>query len=104
VIFNRGDLTPPEQEVWDAIATGEVVRLQAEDRERNNPATGSTWGRERSIRGQLLAELLAEGGNSSAPPAQFLWLQGARITGGLCLESMTLRCAAGLRRSVSSSR
>ena len=88
VILKRCKLTPPERRVWDAITTGQVVRMEVGDPERDDPATGASWGRERSIRGQLLAELLADGGNSAAPPARFLRLQGARITGGLDLEAL----------------
>ena len=89
-------LTPPERRVWDAIATGEVVNLVPGDSEYDS-AGGATWGPDRSIRGQLLSQLLAEGRNPQAPPAAFLRLRGARITGGLDLEAVTVRCSVTLQ-------
>ena len=90
------ELTPPERKVWDAISTGEVVTLVAGGSECDS-AGGANWGPERSIRGQLLSELLAAGKNPQAPPASFLRLRGARITGGLDLEAVTVRCPITLQ-------
>jgi hypothetical protein len=96
VVLEPHQLTPPERRVWDAIATGEVVNLVPGDSEYDS-ARGTTWGPDRSIRGQLLSELLAEGRNPQAPPASFLRLRGARITGGLDLEAVTVRCPVTLQ-------
>jgi hypothetical protein len=95
-VLEPHELTPPERKVWDAISTGEVVSLVAGDSQCDS-ARGATWGPERSIRGQLLSELLAEGRNPHAPPASFLRLRGARITGGLDLEAVTVRCPVTLQ-------
>jgi hypothetical protein len=96
-MLKRDKLTPPERQVRDAITTGLVVDLRARDPQHDNPATGATWGPERSIRGPLLGELLAEGRDPAAPPAWLLHLQGARITGALDLEAVTVRCPVTLR-------
>src|SRR5215213_7303053 len=96
VIPKRGRSTL-EQRVRDAITTGQVVDLEVEVPERNNVETGATWGPERSIRGELLSELLTEGGGPAVRPARVLRLQGARITGKLDLEAVTVRCPVSLQ-------
>jgi hypothetical protein len=89
-------LTEPEQRLCDATPTGTIVNLRTDSPERDDPATGQQWGRERSIRAQLLYDLLT-GTEPSRPRPRALHLRGARITGTLDLEAMTLLCPLTLQ-------
>ncbi len=90
------ELTEPEQRLWTAIHTGTLVDLRSGTPALDNPATGHQWGPERSVRAQVLADLLTnpDTHQPSRPPRQprALRLRGARITGTLDLEAMTLVC------------
>ncbi|MDW4909945.1 membrane-associated oxidoreductase [Streptomyces sp. ADMS] len=76
------DLTPAEVRVWRAFPRGEPVDFG--ETEAQNPATGSEWGPERTVRASVLRALLL-----STPQADGeiprLRLSGARITGQLNL-------------------
>jgi hypothetical protein len=87
----RSKRADPERAVRQAIVTGELVDLRARQPEADNPACGATWKRRRTVRAEILAELLTRGGNGPSPP-QSLRLTGARIVGVLNLESKELVC------------
>ncbi|MFJ9413670.1 membrane-associated oxidoreductase [Streptomyces sp. NPDC101227] len=77
------DLTPAEHRVWQAFPVGEGVdfRENADD----DPATGATWGPERTVRASVLRALLLNGPSRDGEVAG-LKLWGARITGELNLK------------------
>lgn len=86
---DRTDLTECEQEVQRAVRAGELVDLRTGTPERDDPVDGDAWGPERSLRAELLYDLLV---TSPAPPRAVV-LRGARINGGLNLEAVRLPCA-----------
>ncbi|MFF4250243.1 membrane-associated oxidoreductase [Streptomyces sp. NPDC001663] len=72
------DLTPAEQRVWRAFATGTAVDFQEEADE--DTAEGAHWGPERTVRATVLRALLLNGPQEQGEIAA-LKLNGARITG-----------------------
>jgi hypothetical protein len=84
-------LTKPERAVWRAIDIGRGVDLRHDMRAAtglDNPATGADWEASRTVRAQLLIELLTDG--SRPRPLRALRLRGARISGELDLEGAKL--------------
>ena len=86
-------LIKPEHWVWLAAGTGALVDLRAGVPELDDPAGGAKWDAARTVRAELLVELLVgartplRGGRLRA-----VQLRGARITGWLNLEAVTLGC------------
>jgi hypothetical protein len=72
------------------MATGALVDLRKGNSTVDDPSHGEQWGPERTVRAEVLAELLIEPSRSQLPRA--LRLAGARITGTLNLEAAELRC------------
>jgi hypothetical protein len=94
-------LNSAERKVWESYATGAPVDLR--DGENDDPAQGHTWGRERSVRAEVLAALLL--GMTEEKPGQVpgIRLAGARIVGELDLSDATftsrlhlLKCHVGI--------
>jgi hypothetical protein len=90
------ELTEPERAVWNAIETGALVTLPVGATTAEDSASGATWGQDRQIRAQLLYELLAGGNGPKDIRPRALKLAGARITGTLDLEAVTLVCPLSL--------
>jgi hypothetical protein len=85
-------LTEPEQQLVAATGTGRLVDLRAGVAELDDPANGASWDAARTVRAEVLAELMV---GARTPPGGRLWavrLRGARITGQLDLEAATLAC------------
>ncbi|MGW3205194.1 membrane-associated oxidoreductase [Streptomyces sp. NPDC001135] len=76
------DLTPAERRVRDAFPLGEGVDFRAGDDE--DPTTGASWGPERTLRAEVLRELLLDGPVREGRIAG-LKVWGARVTGVLHL-------------------
>ncbi|MCD7436716.1 membrane-associated oxidoreductase [Streptomyces lincolnensis] len=77
------ELTPAELRIWRAFPRGESVNFRAADDE--DPADGSSWGPERTVRATVLRALLLNGPQEDGEiPA--LKLAGARISGTLDLR------------------
>ncbi|GLX01605.1 hypothetical protein [Microtetraspora sp. NBRC 16547] len=77
-------LNPAERKLWDAYPSGAWVDLR--ETEKDDPATGASWGRERVVRAQVIAALLLgmrEGRPGEVPGVR---LAGARIVGDLNLS------------------
>ncbi len=77
-------LNPAERKLWDAYPSGAWVDLR--ESERDDPAHGASWGRERVVRAQVIAALLLgmrEGRPGEVPGIR---LAGARIVGDLNLS------------------
>jgi hypothetical protein len=78
-----------EQQVRQAAETGRLVDLRARTPVLDEPARGATWGAARTVRAELLVELLTRSGDE---PCRAVELRGARIAGPLDLGGATLTC------------
>ncbi|GAA3129365.1 membrane-associated oxidoreductase [Streptomyces echinatus] len=76
------DLTPAERRVVEAFPLGEGVDFRQGD---DDPALGASWGAERTLRAEVLRELLLDGPVRAGRTAG-LKVWGARITGRLDLK------------------
>lgn len=85
-----GELTPPEQDLRKAMTTGGWVDLCKHDPQADDPSQGAQWGPERTIRADVLADLLTQVTGPQRPRP--LCLAGARITGELDLEAAQITC------------
>lgn len=90
------DLTESEKKVWEATATGTLVDLRVGDSQLDSPERWAEWGPERTVRAEVIADLLIGDGEAAAVAVRGVRLQGARITGDLNLEATTLRCPLAL--------
>ncbi|MEU6878628.1 membrane-associated oxidoreductase [Streptomyces sp. NPDC046712] len=87
------DLTPAETRVWRAFPRGESVDFRIGENE--DPATGTTWGAERTVRASVLRALLLKAPREDGEIAA-LKITGARITGVLDLKYATIDAAVRL--------
>ena len=94
-MFTYTDLeSEAERLLWDRIEFGKPVDCRVGDLERDDPAEGGSRGTERSVRAELLIELVTiERLTGQRPRA--LRLYGARIKRELDLEAVTLLCPLG---------
>jgi hypothetical protein len=90
VTLADGELTPPERDLRRAMTTGRWVDLRKHDPNADDPSQGANWGPERTIRADVLADLLTQAMGPQRPRA--LRLAGAGITGKLDLEAAELAC------------
>lgn len=90
------DLTDTERKIWQAAATGTLVDLRVGDPDLDSPERWAEWGTERTVRAEVIADLLLGGGEAADAPVRGVRLQGARITSELNLETTTLRCQLAL--------
>src|SRR5215469_8093409 len=94
--MNVSDLTMCECKVREAASTGTLVDLRVGDSDIDSPEKGAEWGPERSVRAEVIADLLIGNGEAASVPVRGVRVQGARITGELNLEATTLRCPLAL--------
>jgi hypothetical protein len=87
--FEKQERTESEQALLRAVETGKLVDLRTGDADVDNPASGLTWGHERTVPSELLYTLLAAGHD---PTPRAVVLRGALISGGLNLEAAKLAC------------
>jgi hypothetical protein len=83
-----GELTESERRLWEAFARGERVDLRTGELDRDDPASGASWGEARTIRSDVIRSLLLGGGAEpelAAGTVSAVRLTGARITGPLDL-------------------
>ncbi|MEV4108135.1 hypothetical protein [Nonomuraea sp. NPDC049695] len=89
-------LTKAERRLWNAFPTGETVDLgpfaigTSRAAGANAPTDGHTWGRERSIRAEVIAQLLLGAHDAGAGSVPAVRLRGARITGQLAIVGGTI--------------
>ncbi|MGW1914923.1 membrane-associated oxidoreductase [Streptomyces sp. NPDC002076] len=88
------DLTPAERRVREAFPLGEGVDFR--EGEDEDPAQGASWGPERTLRAEVLRELLLDGPVRDGRIAG-LKVWGARITGRLDLKYGTVGHPVRLR-------
>ena len=92
-MFTYTDLeSEAERLLWERIEFGQPVDRRVGDLERDDPAEGGSWGEERSVRAELLIELVTIERRPSDQRPRALRLYGARIKGKLDLEAVTLLC------------
>lgn len=90
-------LTTSEQRLHDALAIGQIVDLRTGDERADDPTRGRVWGPDRTIRAEVLGDLLTTSADStSGTRRKPLRLAGARITGQLHLEAAELVCPVTL--------
>jgi len=94
--MKRSDLTDTERKVWEAAATGTLVDLRIGDSQLDSPERWAEWGKERTVRAEVIEDLLLGVGVAAAAHVRGVRLQGARITGCLDLEATTLGCPLAL--------
>jgi len=90
------DLATTERKLWQVAAMGAVVDLRVGDSQLDSPEQCAKWGPERTVRAQVIADLLIGEGDAAAMAVRGVRLRGARITGDLNLEATTLRCPLAL--------
>jgi hypothetical protein len=87
------DLNEAERQLLNAATRGTLVDLQVGDVDIDNPARGATWGAERTVRAEVLVELLTgEQTHDEAGRPRAVKLRGARISGALNVEAAQLAC------------
>ena len=84
------DLTVPERRVWNAAEAGDPVNFRVPGEPELDEAAAAKWGPERSVRAWVLAEILTTKGSPNGHQRRAVRLAGARITGTLDLEALTL--------------
>ncbi|MBO2446066.1 hypothetical protein J4573_03125 [Actinomadura barringtoniae] len=90
------DLSEPEQRLSEAFSRGEPLDLRTGDPAADDPAHGSGWGPERTVRAELLASLLRDATVAERGNPRGLRLIGARVTGGLSLDFAEVACVVVL--------
>ena len=84
-LLDAHDMTDCERRLARAAGTGDLVDLG--ENGDDDPCAGAEWGPERTVRAEVLYQLLV-----GEPGARAVVLRAARISGGLNLEAGTLRC------------
>jgi hypothetical protein len=79
-----GRLTEPAARVWAAFFTGQEVDLTVEG--DDDPADGQSWGPQRTVDAEVVADLLVRFADRAAYPRSGLRLVGMKITGTLDLS------------------
>jgi hypothetical protein len=87
-----GELFPAEEGVRRAMAKGVLADLREGDHDADDPRGGETWRPGRTVRADVLAQLLT--GVMAVERPRALRLAGARIVGMLDLEAARLLCPA----------
>jgi len=90
------DFTMCERKVREAAATGTLVDLRVGDSDIHSPEKGTKWGPERTVRAEVIVDLLIGGGDTASMAVRGVGVQGARITGDLNLAATPLRCPLAL--------
>jgi hypothetical protein len=96
--MTTGDqMTDLEQRVARAAVTGELVDLCVGVADRAGPAHGATWDVTRTVRAELLIDLLTAEPKPDTPRPRAINIRGARISGPFDLEALALACPLMLR-------
>ena len=92
------DLTEPERRIWKAFPLGECVDLRTGNPALDDPAEGSRWEGDRTVRSGVIRALLLGGPEAEQGAVACLRLVGARIVGCLELAHAELRCPVYLEQ------
>jgi hypothetical protein len=87
-----GPRTALEERIVAASAVGELVDLRTGDSDSDDPAYGESWSAARSLRAEILVDLITAAVESAAARPRAIKVRGARLTGALNLEACTLSC------------
>jgi hypothetical protein len=85
--FDQERLTACERALWQAAPTGALLDLRSGDVNDDDPAGNRAWGAERTLRADILHQLLV-----AQPSTRALVVRGARISGALNLAAQTTAC------------
>jgi hypothetical protein len=88
--LNRNELTPSETLIRDAFRSGQTVDLRTGDVGDENPEQGDKWGSDRTVRAELLIQLLTSADPQSRSPQAMVSLGGARVTGQLKIAQSSI--------------
>ncbi|MEU8801269.1 hypothetical protein [Spirillospora sp. NPDC048819] len=83
--MNIEDLTPAERRLWEAFPKGESVDLSSGDPAYDDLGQADRWGRERTVRAEVLVALLVGAVEPQPGQVAAVRLTGARVTGSLNL-------------------
>jgi hypothetical protein len=92
VLLADAELTESEQRLVRAVGLGELVDLRSGDSGLDHPGQAEGWEAARTMRAEVLAELLTSVRQPETGAARAVKLCGARITGVLDLEAAKLAC------------
>ena len=92
MVLADAELTEPERQLVLAASNGELVDLRAGDAHLDHPSQVGRWEAARTVRADLLTELLTGRRQSETGAVRAVKLAGARITGVLDLEASRLAC------------
>jgi hypothetical protein len=81
--FAHGDLSASEQKLIDAARRGKVADYRTGNEAEDNPATGETWGPDRTIRAEIIYTLAVGTNPNWRVHPRGLWVIGAKIAGNL---------------------
>lgn len=93
------DLSRFELRVWHAARTGSLVDGRVGDPDIDSVENGSNWTLERTLRAELLVQMLIAGMEPSQPVVRGIRVQGARIVGEFDLDEATLQCPLAITDS-----
>ncbi|WP_240634114.1 MULTISPECIES: hypothetical protein [Streptomyces] len=85
-MLSYDQLSAPERMLWDAFPEGRWADLRTGTPDEDDPAQGGSWGRERTVRAEVVVALLLGANTRQEAAVATLRLAGARITGRLELD------------------
>ena len=91
-MLTADQLAEHERHIVEAACTGQPIDLRVGDTERDDPAKGAGWDHARTVRAELLIELLTAERIPGSGRSRAIKIHGASITGPLDLEARTLVC------------
>jgi hypothetical protein len=85
------ELSAAERLLLQAVSTGTVADVRIGEPESDDPAGGAVWDADRTVRAELLTELLTAERGAQGGLLRAVKLRGARVVGVLDLEAAELR-------------
>lgn len=95
-MVNISDIKDTERRLVEAMAEGQWADYSANDPLLNDPVKGVTWGEERTVRAHIIVALCARLVPSWTIHAKGVRIKGAKITGQLDFQNLTLLSALRL--------
>ena len=89
-------LNAAELELIEKTAKGQDADYRTHDKETNDPARGTEWGEERTIRGEIICALLTGARDDWPITHRGLVDLGARVTGEIDLDCADVKVPFGL--------
>jgi hypothetical protein len=91
-------LTPAEEKLVEAAASGKVASYLVGRDETDDPAKGDQWGPERTVRAEVVRALVSSKEAKCPVHAKGVSILGARISGALDLQAAEVVCPLALER------